>query len=101
MFYSVPDDEIESKLRELSRDGGWEGNDIKQMSEMEMRREMYEESGSGGDGNRYATTHRMDQSGGGEGELVTEYEISRHITMDTTRMTLPQTEYVYERDIRA
>jgi hypothetical protein len=43
MFYSVPDDEIESKLRELSRDGGWEGNDIKQMSEMEMRREMYEE----------------------------------------------------------
>ncbi|XP_071140656.1 uncharacterized protein [Mytilus edulis] len=103
----VPDDEVETRLRELTRDGGWEGgNDVnmgKQMSEMEMRREMYEESGSGGmgtDGGRYASVQRMDGSGGGGEELIAEYEISRHITMDTTRMTLPETEYIYERDIR-
>lgn len=105
--FSVPDDEVETRLRELTRDGGWEGgNDVnmgKQMSEMEMRREMYEESGSGGmgtDGGRYASVQRMDGSGGGGEELIAEYEISRHITMDTTRMTLPETEYIYERDIR-
>lgn len=104
----VPDEEIESRLREMSRDGGWEGNDIKQSQEMELRREMYEESGSHGiggmgtmgtDGSRYATAQRMEHSGG-EGELVAEYEITRHVTMDTTRMALPETEYIYERDIR-